>query len=59
MATAKGALSVTLEAFLDDQLRETDDDEYWRRCRTKFWWLLVSFAVAIFFVFGATHLTLK
>ena len=26
MATAKGALSVTLEAFLDDQLRETDDE---------------------------------
>lgn len=59
VAIAQGAMSVTLEAFLYDQLQETDDYDDRRRRRTKFWWFLVSFAVALFTVLVAKHFSFK
>ncbi|KAL1531035.1 protein NRT1/ PTR FAMILY 5.11-like [Salvia divinorum] len=59
LSLGRGALSVTLPAFLDDQLREIDVNEERRRRRTKFWWFLLSFAAAIFSIFGPRRLTFK
>ncbi|XP_047961747.1 protein NRT1/ PTR FAMILY 5.6-like [Salvia hispanica] len=53
---AQAALSETLEAFLEDQLRLTGVDEDLRIGRKKFWWKLVSFVAAIVSLFGLSLL---
>ncbi|KAG6395678.1 hypothetical protein SASPL_141802 [Salvia splendens] len=52
MALAQAAQRVNLEGFLDDQLRPMDLDNDQRKRRSKLWWTMVSFAVAIFAGFG-------
>ncbi|KAH6773379.1 hypothetical protein C2S51_011783 [Perilla frutescens var. frutescens] len=59
MTLAEAAQTVTLQAFLEDQLRirlrdatVEDDDTGRRRQQSKFWWTFVSFVAAIFSLFG-------
>ncbi|KAL1538118.1 protein NRT1/ PTR FAMILY 5.7-like [Salvia divinorum] len=52
MALAQAAQRVNLEGFLDDQLRPMGLDNERRKRRSKFWWTVVSFAVAVFAGFG-------
>ncbi|KAG6428849.1 hypothetical protein SASPL_106888 [Salvia splendens] len=48
MAFGRGALAVTLKAFLDDQFRSKYGDDNERQQHTKFWWSLVSSLAALF-----------